>query len=68
MDKELLEIVNDLIDIDEEKGKTIRQGLAETTDPETKKIYELLLDELKKEKEFSEDLLKNIESPADTKM
>lgn len=68
MDKELLEIVNDLIDIDEEKGKTIRQGLAETTDPETKKIYEQLLDELKKEKEFSEDLLKNIESPADTKM
>lgn len=68
MDKELLEIVNDLIDIDEEKGKTIRQGLAETTDPETKKIYELLLDELKKEKEFSEDLLKNIESPVDTRM
>ncbi len=68
MDKELLEIVNDLIDIDEEKGKTIRQGLAETTDPETKKIYELLLDELKKEKEFSEDLLKNIENPVDTRM
>lgn len=67
-DKETIEIANYIIDSANEKEKIILDALAEMEDPEDRKIFEQLLEDVKDDRELAEYLLKTTENPVDTRM
>ena len=67
-DKEVIETANEIIDSANEKEKIILDALAETEDPEERKIFEQLLDDVKKDRDLAEYLVKTTENPVDTRM
>ncbi len=67
-DKEVIETANEILDSAKEKEKIILDALAETEDPEERKIFEQLLDDVKKDRDLAEYLVKTTENPVDTRM
>jgi len=67
-DKEVIETANEILDSANEKEKIILDALAETEDPEERKIFEQLLDDVKKDRDLAEYLVKTTENPVDTRM
>jgi hypothetical protein len=67
-DKEVIETANEILDSANEKEKIILDALAETEDPEERKIFEQLLDDVKKDRDLAEYLVKTTESPTESRM
>ncbi|HOG40808.1 MAG TPA: hypothetical protein PLL87_10290 [Syntrophorhabdaceae bacterium] len=67
-DKEVIETANEILDSANEKEKIILDALAETEDPEERKIFEQLLDDVKKDRDLAEYLVKTTENPTESRM
>lgn len=68
LDKEVIETANEVIDSANEKEKIIRDALTEMEDPEERKIFEQLLEDVKDDRELADYLLKTTENPVNTRM